>query len=62
MNRRFRNGLDSEVLGMHVRYSFLERMLFWMRMHFVEVRVTFGAVCRAGIGNAVAFRPFARDL
>ena len=27
--------------------------MFWMREHFVEVRVTFRAVCRAGIRNAV---------
>ena len=41
MNRRFRGGLDSEVLGMHVCYSTLGMVRIWMEMemHFVEVKV-----------------------
>lgn len=53
VNRRFISGLDSEVLAVHMCYSFLGMVLFWMTMHFVEVGFCFGAVWMAGIGNGV---------
>ena len=31
VDRRSREGLDSEVLGMHVCYSFLGMVVVWMR-------------------------------
>ena len=51
VNRRFRNGLDPSVLGVHVCHSSLVMVMFGWKMHFVEVGFCFGAVWRAGIGN-----------
>ena len=57
MDHRSSGGLDSSYLGMHVRYSSLKMVMVSITMHFVEVRVNFGAVCMAGIGNADAVLP-----
>ena len=53
VNHRFNSGLDSSYLGMHVCNSFLEMVVVWMRRALRRSGVCFGAVCMAGIGNAV---------